>query len=776
MPTTITVSSLVFSPLDINHTVVGVPDYPPPSFQEAMTTPPLSVCSSTTSLVPTTILPLAIPEDIPEHPEASVENMAPLTEATESENIDNASDSDESLFIIEMNSVPVCSADLPKGAALEERVRKDWRRRRGVEFPGRTTALEASQKESDNNGKKTATRGRTMTKPKLEIDPVLSPTQDHGRLSPISSPKRRLMSLSPLRTLFPPKSPVHHDRAMSAHPSPSPSPYAASRSTFFRSSSSLAAASFLGLPLLSSVSVAPSKSEPLSRKIFSNKGKERAKGIEHLDVWEVLSEDTYAGVDKNGDEHPHSLMSAVESLQSMSNLGASPTRSQSFTFGTHAANTMRAKQSHIDSPEATRDEYSSETPHVRAVASLRDWKGPSKVLLDRPISRRVPTALSTLSDTSITSSITSLLETPTTEIAPPLPGPPLTSVRIRATSPSPPPSLTLKHTAHVAQSSPLRVDAIAKLNITTDKSAAAVAMHQKALETPLPSTPIYHTRFDPRGSINSSPPRVPSPARPVPDLLTDSISEPLTPQTALVPHLTIAVQPPTILSAKSSSLEPMTPTRHHYSGRPLPRPPPSAPHRAGVVDSTYASSETPRHDAEKNDQSFNSCPEGLLIDLEDTTLDNFSVSGTSTPRLDECRFAPPPHQSTMSRASSSVELLGDPSLSFDSIQAASTPLLPPSPGPSRTPQSAGVSDLTDLDLLVSRLTDGEQDGSDYDVSYGHNGWRQLVTHLNKQPDSALGSGGTWAREPYLTPRPSLSKGIYPEVIQPQRQYVAHRAY
>ena len=726
-----------------------------------MTTPPLSVCSSTTSLVPTTILPLAIPEDIPEHPEASVENIAPLTEATESENIDNASDSDESLFIIEMNSVPVCSADLPKGAALEERVRKDWRKRRGVEFPGRTTALETSHKESDNNDNKTRGR-RSMTKPKLEIDPAPTPTQDNVGLSPTSSPKRRFMSLSPLRTLFPPKSPIHHDRAMSAHPSPSPSPYAVSRSTFFRSSSSLAAASFLGLPLLSSVSVASSKSEPLSRKIFSNKGKERAKGInpENLDAWEVLSEDTYAGVDKNGDEHPRSLMSAVESIQSTSNLGASPTRSQSFTFGTHTTNTTRAQQSHIDSPEATRDEYSSQAPHDRPVA----------LLSDHPISRRVPTSLSTLSNTSLTSSITSLLETPTAEMAPPLPGPPLTSVRIRATAPSPSPSLTLKY---IAQPSPLRVDAIAQLNITTDKAAAAVAMHQKALETPLPSTPVlYHTRFDHAGSFDTSPPRVSSPARPVPELLTDSISEPLTPQTALVPHLTISLQPPTTLSAKSSSLEPMTPTRHHY-GRPLPRPPPSASRRA--VDSTYAFNETPRHDAEKNDHSFNSCPEGLLIDLEDTALDNFSVSGTSTPRSDEFRFAPPPHLSTMSRGPSSVELLGDPSLSFDSIQATSTPLLPPSSGPSRTPQSAGFSDLTDFDLLVSRLEDGEQDGSDYDVSSGHNGWHQLGIHLNKQPDSALGSGGTWAREPYLTPRPSLRQGIYSEAVQPQRQHVAHRA-
>ena len=734
-----------------------------------MTTPPLSVCSSTTSLVPTTVLPLAIPEEIPEHPEAPADR-APSTEATESENIDNASDSDDSLFIIEMNSVPVCSTDLPKGAALEERIRRDWRKRRGVEFPGRTKALEASHKEKDNSDNKTTTRGRTMTKLKLEIDPVPSPIQDHERLSPISSPKRRLMSLSPLKTLFPPKSPVHHDRAtMSAHPSPSPSPYAASRSTFFRSSSSLATASFLGLPLLSSISVATSKSEPLSRKIFSNKGKERAKRVdsEHLDVWEVLSEDTYAGVDKNGDEHPHSLMSAVESLQSTSNLGASPTRSQSFTFGTHVANTMRAKQSHIHSPETTRDEYSS---HVRPAASLRDWKGPSKALLDRPLSRRAPTSLSTLSNASITSSISSLLETPIAEMAPPLPGPPLTSVRIRAPSPSPPPSLGLKHTAHIVQPSPLRVDTIARLNITTDKSAAAIAMHQKALETPLPTTPVHNTRG---GSLTTPPARtVP------PDLLTDSISEPLTPQITPVPHLSISVLPPSTTSpAKSSSLEPMTPTRRHYSGRPLPRVPPSASNRAGVVDSTYAPNETPLHDDEKSDQSFNSCPEGLLIDLEDTTLDSFSVSGTSTPRSDECRSAPPPHVSTMSRAPSSVELLGDPSLSFESMQATSTPLLPASSSSSQAMQGAGLSDLTDFDLLVSQLADGEQDGSDYDVSYGHNRWRQPGIYLNnKQSDPAVGSGGTWAREPYLTPRASLRHGVLPEVVQPQRQYVAHRAY
>jgi len=463
-------------------------------------------------------------------------------------------------------------------------------------------------------------------------------------------------------------------------------------------------------------------------------------------------------------------MSAVEAIQDTSNLGASPTRSQSFTFVTHVANMMRAKQSPIHSPETTRDEYSS---HVRPPASLRDRKGPSKALLDRPLSRRVPTPLSTLSNASITSSISCILETPIAEMAPPLPGPPLTSVRIRAPSPSPPPSLALKHTAHIVQPSPLRADTIARLNITTDKSAAAIAMHQKALETPLPTTPVYHTHFDCGGSLSTYPARtVP------PDLLTDSISEPLTPQITPVPHVSISVQPPSTTSpAKSSSLEPMTPTRRHYSGRPLPRPPPSASNRAGVVDSTYAPNETPLHDAEKNDQPFNSCPEGLLIDLEDTTLDSFSVSGTSTPRSDECRSAPPLHVSTMSRAPSSAELLGDPSLSFESIQAASTPLLPAPASSSQTMQGGGLSDLTDFDLLVSQLADGEQDGSDYDVSYGHNRWRQPGIHLNnKQPDPAVGSGGTWAREPYLTPRASLRRGVPPEVIQPQRQYVAHRAY
>jgi len=157
----------------------------------------------------------------------------------------------------------------------------------------------------------------------------------------------------------------------------------------------------------------------------------------------------------------------------------------------------------------------------------------------------------------------------------------------------------------------------------------------------------------------------------------------------------------------------MTPTRHHYAGRPLPRPPPSTPHRAGVVDSTYASSGSSRNDADK---SAHSCPEGLLIDLEDTTLDNFSVSGTSTPRSAEGRFASP-HLPTIPQASSSVELLGDPatSLSFNSMQETSTPLLPASSGHSRIQQRTAFSDLTDLDLLISRIGDGERDGSDYDT-------------------------------------------------------------
>ncbi|KDR80174.1 hypothetical protein GALMADRAFT_208346 [Galerina marginata CBS 339.88] len=761
----------------------NVPDYPPPSFQEAMTSPPVSVCSSTTSLALAPTVPLAIPEIIPEHPQESDEvepariARNPLNETTASE---TGSDTDDSIFIIDKNSVPVCSDDLPRGPALEERIKTDWLRRRGVEFPGKSTG--ESSKLNDGAGQN-INRGRTATKPPMLVN--IDPDDKAWPPSPVSSPKRRFMSLSPLRTIFP-RSPAPQDRAtLSAHPSPSPSLYPSSRSIFFRSSSSLSTASFLGLPLLSSTTNL--KGDTLSRKIF--KGKERAKTpADNIDVWEVVEEENYAGVDKDGNErsdqsseHPRSLMSAVESLQRPLSDGASPTRSQSFTFGSHIANSLRSRQRITPNEVKQFDErhhsLSLLTPRVSQELTARDWKGPSTAFIDRPINRGrspVSSASGANTTTPVSPSASSV------ELAPIPEGPPLTMVRVRAMSPPPQPAQ--RHTTRVVHPSPLRVDA--RPNVIVDEHAVeAAAMYQRALDTPLPMTPVFnHFNFGGSVSILSldEPPLAPISGRNGPNLLTDSISAPSRPPfaTKMSPPLTVSLHPsatsstsPSVVNT-SSQEEPMTPTRHHYTGRPLPRPPPTTASRVNVVDSIYASPGD--SGTGKNDTSYSSCPEGLLIDLDDTTLDDIPGSGASTPSSDDGFWQSRPHLPMSQASSSSVDLVGPPTaLTFDSMQATSTPLLPMSPSRGHPPgQGIVLSELTDLDLLVSRLDSEEPNGYDYEVSSGPKGWKE--PGLNKPSDTASGLRVNWTREP-PTARAALPNRHPPET-QSQRKYVAHWAY
>ncbi|CAA7267299.1 unnamed protein product [Cyclocybe aegerita] len=859
----------------------GIPDYPPPSFQEAMTSPPMSGCSSTTSLVQqqqAPMAPLVVPERIPEvvlehTPEEAVEptdNAANTNDTNDTAGSDeNESDSDESIFIIDKNSVPVASTDLPRGAALEERVKMDWIKRRGVEFPI-APSPEPVRKSNESQEDAFGTRGRSTTRlPTLKIDPdPVEGENTTGASSPSTSAKRRFLSLSPLRTIFPPRSPVHQDRAMSAHPSPSASssPYSGSR-IFFRSTTSLTTASFLRLPL--SGSTFGGKSEvSLTRKLFSHKGKERAKyPSSYNEPWEVVDESECDDADEEDIRRRPSLMAAVEAISSNTSTtsaspGTSPTRCQSFTFGSShvSVDSMRTalpKGPHNLPGDVLARDFQVPTTSDSPSATVKVWKASSTAFIDRPIIRRPAAA----SDPPTPTCIPEAPEMARTPTPPPaavhyqdnapstlqlIAGTPFSSVRSRTNatpSLTPPPSLlTKQYTAHGP--SPLRAGN-AKLNITivSDQQAmAAAAMHQRALETPLPSTPEFQTHFD-YGSPAASrslmavpptilpPPLVPSPppapvaARSALDLLSDlnSAPAPLAQPTCLCR----SASPPAVLnvsvhpsgnqlvkkSNSSGSVEeqpPMTPTRHHYVGRPLPRPPPSTPPstRAGTVDSTYAAPEgSPEWNVDSEGgtapRRLKACPEGLLIDLEDTSLDGFSASGTSTPRSDEGRWRSQSHLHLPMDPSvaSLVDLSPEPpasapaelsSLSFASMQATSTPLFPTAPGLNRSPYaqhtSPSLADLTDLDLLVSRLEDGQRDGTDYEVSpTGRQAWRDRSLNVHPYADPAPGLRDNWAREPAsavtgldISPSPrvvNVNVVYLPESqYQRQHQHVARWAY
>ncbi|SJK98359.1 uncharacterized protein ARMOST_01624 [Armillaria ostoyae] len=247
---------------------MSIPDYPPPSFLEAISTPPLSVCPSTTTLV-------TVPRQ-PNPTQNSPQNSPPSPTSPHSD-----ADSDESLEIIEMTSVI---------GATENHANKRFHKRWNP---------------SSTHSDPVHNRGRGLVTDRALLDS----DSDDAEPSPPPPSRSRHLSLSPFRLLSP-KAPA----AQSDQPN---TPYRLS-SPFLRSTTSLRAtmsASSLRLPL--SPSTSPKGESPLGRKFFS-KGKEHSRSCETLDSWEVLESEL---------EPPTSLLSAVEAVSSPD---ASPTQDHPF--------------------------------------------------------------------------------------------------------------------------------------------------------------------------------------------------------------------------------------------------------------------------------------------------------------------------------------------------------------------------------------------------------------------------------------------------------------
>ncbi|KAJ7858736.1 hypothetical protein B0H13DRAFT_1132157 [Mycena leptocephala] len=207
-----------------------IPDYPPPSFQEAIRSPPVSVCPSTTTLGLSTT------------PQVSRHNY----------NSDSESEFDDASFDI---------ADTANSGRS----------------PGPTVERLPLQSQ-------TLPRGRGV----LDSDPD-DPVRAPSSLNPRAH--RRHLSLSPLRTLFPSRSPRESGHALSAQSTPSPYSLAFARSSpFSRSTTSLrnlTSTTALAPPSPSSPPSLRSENFLAPRRFFSHKGKERATS-EALDSWEIV--------------------------------------------------------------------------------------------------------------------------------------------------------------------------------------------------------------------------------------------------------------------------------------------------------------------------------------------------------------------------------------------------------------------------------------------------------------------------------------------------------
>lgn len=731
-----------------------VPNYPPPSFQEAMSSSPsLSIFPSTVTLGSTIVSPMGtfIPQqsslNVSSIPDQSVSTSRWAPQDVSQTDPESNSDSEDSLQIIETVSIPT-DHGLLTGPDLETAVREDYRVRRGVEFPSPSTPVNDQPQVKAHF----ESRGRSHQRPpKLDLAKILD-DPDTPRTPTPSSPKRRFLSLSPLRTIFPSKTPSAADRPQTAHPTPGASPYMQSPkgSTFFRSTTSLATSSFLRLPLSSSTS--GGKSE--KRRFFS-KNKEKSKPIqspEALDSWEELSAD-----DVQHETPAPSLLSVVEAACQCGSpaVAASPTRSVSFTYGAQTTEAYRSLQASIvptqsqalassvtlvqpqsqlqpppsvepfpqcQPPPATPPPPPPSPPPVQEnlanaihPLSLRDRKVP---FVQRPVKKKTtPTR-------------------PRIQVPIPVPlDPVVTTVRTRLPQnvPQPPPApLPIlprnSVTAHVARPSPLSQDAFSS---PSPPQAHADSSFWAAVDTPLPSTPVKAAQNLPSPPVTPNGPQAQAFTQPPAPVTARSTSPaPLPAEEGLacgVPNMARwtptppLVEQPAVFSRAPSPFveEPYTPTRYHYSGRPLPRPP--GRQRRNHIDSAFAPNEA--YSETFAASNLSTCPEGLLIDLEDEPCSEQSEPESPAIVSDLLDLSPTSESSTITPvnvlAPTPVSATLD-SLAFTPAFCSTPSLSPERQGRRMSPDTRPVySELTDLDLLASQLAEDEErlrDGSNYDVS------------------------------------------------------------
>ncbi|KAG5636586.1 hypothetical protein H0H81_007557 [Sphagnurus paluster] len=656
------------------------PNYPPPSFDEATSSPLIPGPSSTVepyATAPQHATTSHHPSTLPStsFAPASGEPVPPISGQVTADEVESDT---SSLEIVDSEEAKAGECP-PSGSRLEEQVKQDWVNRRGVEFPS-------------------PERGRTKSRTRaIDLDPE-DASEEPQSGSPQETPKRRHLSLSPLRTLFPYRPMAIPEGPFSAHPSHS-SPY--SRSPF-------ASAHSLKMSM-STTSFGSFKGESfLSRRLLSFKGKEQPTSEELLGEWEVMTEDT--------DSVP--LDPAVSRWPPPA--PKSPTRNQSFSSRKPATPLVKANiRPSIETPPPAKAkpvppvkpvpvppvevappvEQTPTSPHP---LSLRDRKAPPVPVVRRPRAKRK--------------------SPPPPPVVPSAPlGPILTSVRTR--NPSPPPLPKKPPQIHIA--SPLGQTSWRRSTDSGDLESNSIL--QRALLTPLPPTPIQSHHADApttpitplRESAPDSKPLSLQETKASPIAISIAIADPpasetlLSPLTGDFPIPSFTLQRTASASVTDPSLESSPSLRRHYAGRPLPRPPGTT---RALVDSTYSG--YPDSPITFETQISSPCPEGLLIDLEDDSLDQ-TPTASSSPWISGTGLVMQPYAAS---STSSVELLGsitDVSVPLQreiSREATRSTELPSAQVPPTHSSAAPFAEITDLDVIVSRMHDeGEpRDGSNYD--------------------------------------------------------------
>lgn len=501
--------------------------------------------------------------------------------------------------------------------------------------------------------------------------------------------KRRNNTLSPLRILFPMKAPATtQDVIHSAHPSPN-SPYSDLRGTAspFRSTTSLKASlSTLSLGRFTSADCSAQK----DRKLFSFKGKQRAKAeetpieteTESRDEWEIIHVGHKpTAVDTAVNDPTPSLMTTVEQMRTCPPTEVhAPPRPINQEAQTEVLKPQLTPAS--PAPSTTRSNFSRDEKVREMFMTLNARRPPA----NHPPTPRSPSPV------------------PEPQV---MTGPIVTTVRTRK-HPSEPSSPKMETSTII--STPAPHNEYAEL--------------QRALDTPLPATPIAESsyfghvpRSSSRPSSERSVSRRPSPR---PSITADQgqiyandlqSSQALT--TSQDSDTFIGSRPTTPAFGVVSTSEPMSPNslmRHHYPGRPLPRPPASRTPR--VVDSAYAPPFGFAVDVSKEPV----CPEGLLIDFDDeATESQVNKSGRASVQPESVPSTPASSSFTMS--TTSTPTVSPPVSPVDTIiPTPEEPALRGNQVHNQIHMDATIHpEYTDLDVLVDGLDPNAREGENYDV-------------------------------------------------------------
>ncbi|PFH48050.1 hypothetical protein AMATHDRAFT_49837 [Amanita thiersii Skay4041] len=511
--------------------LMDVPDYPPPSFQEAISSTPISLCPSLASVPVVNVNDRLPPPNVLNHAVSNPElRDHPISDAHfrgSDSRSDSGSDSSHDYV-----DVPVERDNQLTVAVLHEQVKH-------VEQDQHVADLPVSR-----GRVKDRCQGMRDYEPEIEEERPAHP--------------RRHTSLSSLRTLFPSLSLPFHDRAASAHPTTdtNSSPYPLSRNLpLFRSTTSLGLhGSTTSLTTKPSGTSLPS---PVSGKFsLFHKGKDRS----DVESWVVVDATDYSGFNPS-ESDPQSNTSP-----DMPN--PEPFRGQAEIA--HLETRIPTTQSHHSSP--SKDRKVTPLP-IAETAPYRVPGSPSQSIY--------PTEASRVSPTSRVPSI----------------GSPLTTGRHG--------KLANGHTLTSKRSQVLNASPLATQAWKADEVATPLNEdpHPRPLDPPL--VPVPANTFH---SYTKTSPHLEAITADLAGLIISSASS----------------REEHIHDSNSTDLwDPVT--RRHYHGRPLP-PPPGPPGIRAPVDSVYLTTDY-RRDTDTGIKNTASCPEGLLIDLDDNTFSSTLDSG-----------------------------------------------------------------------------------------------------------------------------------------------------